>query len=336
MSFAGWILKIDNILWATPLIALTFGSAILFCIFIKFGNMTKTKLQWKLLTSGEGSQEGISPFETFCSVAAYRVAVGNIGGAFSYGVKRAVNSSGSGFGETPPSAAAAETPHPTTQGMVNAFSVYIDVAVCFCSGIMALGETNQINIEDGKTHAVKYLGLGDHNEDGTRSVLFELNGMRREISAGVAGRKASMGRSGSRMHNCFFTHSSIFSDHSMVWLRIICTSRGSCSVSGGSIIRLCINRRWFSMRSRQSSPVSMIPSVSRADSSPSTASTAVKYFMAITPFSLHPVLWADGFFVSGRPFMELRSCKGREMANRAGSCLTSPCGRFPSRFPASA
>ena len=47
---------------------------------------------------------------------------------------------------------------------------------------MALGETNQINIEEGKTLVVKYLGLGDRNEDGTRTVLFELNGMRREIA----------------------------------------------------------------------------------------------------------------------------------------------------------
>ncbi|MGN1007523.1 MAG: alanine/glycine:cation symporter family protein [Butyricicoccus sp.] len=316
MTFAGWIMKIDNMLWATPLIVLVFVLSICYCVAMKFGNVTKAKLQWKLLTSGGGSQEGISPFETFCSVAAYRVAVGNIGGvmvaimyggpgavfwmlvtalvtsaiayaenslgqiykvrqdgqyrggpyfymengipwkglgkalaiifalmatigvpllvtgpsanniamafensfgvshavsgavvavllflvisggvrriakfstiivpfmtigyllitlivlvsnasaipatismmigsafnshavfggmiggAFSYGVKRAVNSSGSGFGETPPSAAAAETAHPATQGMVNAFSVYIDVAVCFCSGIMAL------------------------------------------------------------------------------------------------------------------------------------------------------------------------------------------------------
>ncbi len=316
MSFGDWILKIDNMLWATPLIVLVFGTAIAYCFAMKFGNVTKAKLQWQLLTSGEGSAEGISPFETFCSVAAYRVAVGNIGGvmvaimyggpgavfwmlvtalvtsaiayaenslgqiykvrmdgqyrggpyfymenglpwkkigkvfavgfalmatigvpllvtgpsanniamafensfgispvvsgaviavllflvisggvrriakfstiivpfmtigyllvtiavlvknasaipgtismmfgsafnthaifggmiggAFSYGVKRAVNSSGSGFGETPSSAAAAETAHPATQGMVNAFSVYIDVAVCFCSGIMAL------------------------------------------------------------------------------------------------------------------------------------------------------------------------------------------------------
>ena len=316
MDITSIIMTIDNTLWATPLIALTFGLAVVYCIVMKFGNVTKGKLQWHLLTHGNGSEEGLSAFETFCSVAAYRVAVGNIGGvmvaimyggpgsvfwmiitalvtsaiayaenslgqiykvrmdgqyrggpyfymergipikplgkimaicfaifatvgvpllvtgpsanniamafensfgvapvisgaviavllflvisggvrriakfstiivpfmtigyaiitiivlvghaseipatismmvgsafnvhsifggmmgaAFSYGVKRAVNSSGSGFGETPPSAAAAETPHPATQGLVNAFSVYIDVAVCFCSGIMAL------------------------------------------------------------------------------------------------------------------------------------------------------------------------------------------------------
>ncbi|WP_369284068.1 alanine/glycine:cation symporter family protein [Oscillibacter sp. GMB15532] len=316
MDFSSFIMTINNLLWATPLIALTFGLAIIYCIAMKFGNVTKTGLQWKLLRSGSGSQTGLSAFETFCSIAAYRVAVGNIGGvmvaimyggpgsvfwmiitalvtsaiayaenslgqiykvrmdgqyrggpyfymekgipwkglgkafavifalfatvgvpllvtgpsanniamafensfgmsrgltgvivavllflvisggvrriakfstiivpfmtigylivtiavlvhnasaipytfsmmigsafnvhsvfggmiggAFSYGVKRAVNSSGSGFGETPSAAAAAETAHPATQGLVNAFSVYIDVAVCFCSGIMAL------------------------------------------------------------------------------------------------------------------------------------------------------------------------------------------------------
>ncbi len=47
---------------------------------------------------------------------------------------------------------------------------------------MALGETNKINIEDGKTLVIKYLGLGDLNEDGTRNVHFELNGARREVA----------------------------------------------------------------------------------------------------------------------------------------------------------
>lgn len=316
MDFTTIFPKLSSIVWATPLIALTFGGALIYCIVMKFGNITKAGLQWKLMKTGGGSQHGISPFETFCSVIAYRVAVGNIGGvmvaimsggpgsviwmiitalvtsaiayaenslgqiykvrmdgqyrggpyfymqngipwktlgkvmavifalfatvgvpllvtgpsanniamafqnsfgispaisgaviaimlflvisggirriasvatiivpfmtigyllvaiitcvgnldalpgtikmmfasafnvdaafggmmgaAFSYGVKRAVNSSGSGFGETPPVAASAECSHPATQGLVNAFSVYIDVAVCFCSGIIAL------------------------------------------------------------------------------------------------------------------------------------------------------------------------------------------------------
>ncbi len=47
---------------------------------------------------------------------------------------------------------------------------------------MAIGEVNKINIEDGKTLVIKYNGLGDLNEDGTRNVNFELNGMRREVA----------------------------------------------------------------------------------------------------------------------------------------------------------
>lgn len=47
---------------------------------------------------------------------------------------------------------------------------------------LAVGERNLINIEDGKTLVIRYLGLGDVNEkEGTRSVLFELNGSRRVI-----------------------------------------------------------------------------------------------------------------------------------------------------------
>jgi len=46
---------------------------------------------------------------------------------------------------------------------------------------LAVGETNKVDIEDGKTLVVKYLGLGDAHEDGTRTVLFELNGSAREV-----------------------------------------------------------------------------------------------------------------------------------------------------------
>ncbi len=47
---------------------------------------------------------------------------------------------------------------------------------------LAVGETNQVDIEPGKTLVIKYLGLGDAHEDGTRTVLFELNGSAREVS----------------------------------------------------------------------------------------------------------------------------------------------------------
>lgn len=62
---------------------------------------------------------------------------------------------------------------------------------------MAIGEVNKINIEDGKTLVIKYLGLGDQNDDGTRTVNFELNGSRREVTvpdknAEVKGKVAKM------------------------------------------------------------------------------------------------------------------------------------------------
>ena len=46
---------------------------------------------------------------------------------------------------------------------------------------MALGETNKINIEDGKTLVIKYLGLGEVDKEGMRTVSFELNGIRRDV-----------------------------------------------------------------------------------------------------------------------------------------------------------
>ena len=46
---------------------------------------------------------------------------------------------------------------------------------------LAVGETNKVNIEDGKTLVIKYLGKGDLHEDGTRTVHFELNGSLRDV-----------------------------------------------------------------------------------------------------------------------------------------------------------
>ena len=46
---------------------------------------------------------------------------------------------------------------------------------------LAVGETNKVNIADGKTLVIKYLGLGEVDSEGMRTVSFELNGIRRDV-----------------------------------------------------------------------------------------------------------------------------------------------------------
>ena len=46
---------------------------------------------------------------------------------------------------------------------------------------LAVGETNKVSIADGKTLAIKYLGLGEVDKEGMRTVSFELNGIRRDV-----------------------------------------------------------------------------------------------------------------------------------------------------------
>jgi alanine or glycine:cation symporter, AGCS family len=64
---------------------------------------------------------------------------GIVGAAITWGVKRAVFSNVAGVGEGTYSSAAAEVSHPAKQGLVQAFSVYIDtLLVCTCTALMIL------------------------------------------------------------------------------------------------------------------------------------------------------------------------------------------------------
>jgi len=49
-------------------------------------------------------------------------------------------------------------------------------------GGLDVGETTRIDIQDGKTLVIKFVGLGDTDEEGNRTVQFELNGMRRDVT----------------------------------------------------------------------------------------------------------------------------------------------------------
>ena len=77
---------------------------------------------------------------------------GVFGMAIAWGIKRGVYSNEAGQGTAPHAAAAAEVSHPAKQGLVQAFSVYIDTLfVCTATGLMILftGQYNVINPEGG-------------------------------------------------------------------------------------------------------------------------------------------------------------------------------------------
>lgn len=64
---------------------------------------------------------------------------GIVGCAISWGVKRGIYSNEAGQGSAPHAAAAAEVSHPAKQGLVQAFSVYIDTLfVCTATALMIL------------------------------------------------------------------------------------------------------------------------------------------------------------------------------------------------------
>lgn len=96
----------------------------------------------------------------FSSAFAMNSAFGGIlGAAISWGVKRGVYSNEAGQGTGPHAAAAAEVSHPAKQGLVQAFSVYVDtLLVCSATAFMIL-MTGMYNVTpDGQEPIVTTLG----------------------------------------------------------------------------------------------------------------------------------------------------------------------------------
>ena len=74
---------------------------------------------------------------------------GIVGSAISWGVRRGIYSNEAGMGSAPHIAGAAEVSHPAKQGLVQAFSVYIDtLLVCTATAFMILF-TQSYNVADG-------------------------------------------------------------------------------------------------------------------------------------------------------------------------------------------
>lgn len=74
---------------------------------------------------------------------------GIAGAAIAWGVRRAVFASSNGLGEATFAAAAARTSHPAKQGLVQTFSIYIDVLlICMATGLMMV-VSGKFNVSDG-------------------------------------------------------------------------------------------------------------------------------------------------------------------------------------------
>ncbi|HEF2529590.1 TPA: sodium:alanine symporter family protein [Campylobacter jejuni] len=85
---------------------------------------------------------------------------GFAGSALVIGIKRGLFSNEAGMGSAPNAAAAALTSHPAKQGVIQAFSVLIDVVVCTSSGFLVL-------------FSMAYLGLGENKIDGGMPLVQE-------------------------------------------------------------------------------------------------------------------------------------------------------------------
>ena len=83
------------------------------------------------------------------AIGIHPIMGGIAGAAVAWGVRRAVFASSNGLGEATFAAAAARTSHPGKQGLVQTFSIYIDVLlICMATGLMMV-VSGKYNVSDG-------------------------------------------------------------------------------------------------------------------------------------------------------------------------------------------
>lgn len=130
--------------FVVPFMAITY---IIVALIIIFMNVSQVPAMFKLIFSS-----------AFGSNAAFG---GILGSAIAWGVKRGIYSNEAGQGTAPHAAAAAEVSHPAKQGIVQAFSVYIDTLfVCSATAFMIL-ITGMYNVTpEGTAAIVNNLGKG--------------------------------------------------------------------------------------------------------------------------------------------------------------------------------
>ncbi len=72
--------KLNDIVWSMPLVILVVGAGIYFSLRMKFPQFRYLKEMIRIMSSGQDSEQGLSPLKTFIFTAARSVGVGNIAG----------------------------------------------------------------------------------------------------------------------------------------------------------------------------------------------------------------------------------------------------------------
>ncbi|WP_267525315.1 alanine/glycine:cation symporter family protein [Campylobacter sp. MG1] len=81
----------------------------------------------------------------FASAFDFQAIFGGFAGSvIVIGIKRGLFSNEAGMGSAPNAAAAANTSHPVKQGIIQSFSVFIDLIICTCSGFLVLFSTGYL------------------------------------------------------------------------------------------------------------------------------------------------------------------------------------------------
>ena len=104
---------------------------------------------------------------------------GILGSTIAWGVKRGIYSNEAGQGTAPIVAAAAKVSHPVKQGMVQAFSVYVDtLLVCTAPAVMILAckTYNVFDAQGGLIYASQVAGLGEPGVSYTTAAISTLLG----------------------------------------------------------------------------------------------------------------------------------------------------------------
>lgn len=104
---------------------------------------------------------------------------GILGSTIAWGVKRGIYSNEAGQGTGPLVAGAAKVSHPVKQGLVQAFSVYVDtLLVCTATAVMILATQayNVVNVDTGEFLFRSPLGLGSPDVTYTSAAIGTLVG----------------------------------------------------------------------------------------------------------------------------------------------------------------